>query len=202
MFRKSIVAGVLLSLLFITPAGRAVPYNVDTNHSTIGFDVSILGGLSKVRGKFTSFSVVIDYNEADIKKSSVTATIKADSIDTGIEKRDEHLKTADFFDVAKYPEITFQSKSVEKKGNQFIATGTFTMHGVSKELSIPFTMTGKYTNPKTQNTVYGFRARLVLNRRDYGINWQHNTVPNWVGDDVEIELDLITSRPVENRAAK
>jgi polyisoprenoid-binding protein YceI len=202
MFRKSIVAAVLLSLLFITPAGRATSYNIDTNHSTIGFDVSILGGLSKVRGKFTGFTVVIDYNEADITKSSVTATIKADSIDTGIEKRDEHLKTADFFDVAKYPEITFQSKSVVKKGNQLVATGAFTMHGVSKEISIPFTMTGKYTNPKTQNTVYGFSARLALNRRDYGINWQHNTVPNWVGDDVEIVLDLITSRPVENKAAK
>jgi polyisoprenoid-binding protein YceI len=202
MFRKSLVAAVLLSFLFIPPAGRATSYNVDSNHSTIGFDVSILGGLSKVRGKFTAFTVVIDYNEADITKSSVTATIKADSIDTGIEKRDEHLKTADFFDAAKYPEITFQSKRVEKKGKQFVATGTFTMRGVSKEISIPFTMTGKYTNPKTQALTYGFSARLVLNRRDYGINWQHNTVPNWVGDDVAIELDLITSRPVANKPAQ
>ncbi|HEY0321660.1 MAG TPA: YceI family protein [Pyrinomonadaceae bacterium] len=202
MFRKCLVVVAMLSLLFIAPAGNATSYNVDTNHSTIGFNVSILGGLSKVSGKFTSFAVVIDYDEADVTKSSVTANIKADSINTGIEKRDAHLKTADFFDVAKYPEITFQSKRVEKKGNQLVATGTFTMHGVSKEISIPFTVTGKVTNPTTKIITYGFSARLVLNRRDYGINWQHNTVPNWVGDEVEIELDLITSRPVENKTSQ
>lgn len=202
MFRKSLVAAILLSLLWVTPAGQATSYNVDTNHSTVGFTVSILGGLSKVRGKFTNFAVVIDYDEADITKSAVTATIKADSIDTGIEQRDTHLKTADFFDVAKYPEITFQSKRVEKKGSQLIVTGTFTMHGVSKEISIPFTLNGKYTSPGVKWPTYGFSARLVLNRRDYGINWQHNTVPNWVGDEVEIELDLITRRPVENKVSQ
>lgn len=199
MLRKFIVSAILLSLLFFAPASDATSYNVDVNHSTVGFNASILGGLSKVRGKFTSFAVTIDYNEADITKSSVNATIKADSIDTGIERRDTHLKSADFFDVAKYPEITFQSKRVEKKGNQFIATGTFTMHGVSQEISIPFSVTGKFTDPASKATTYGFSARLKLNRRDYGINWQHKTIPNWVGDEVEIELDLITARPPENK---
>jgi polyisoprenoid-binding protein YceI len=202
MYRKCLVLAVLLSLLLVTRAGSAAPYNVDVNHSTVGFNASILGGLSKVRGKFTDFAVVIDYDEADITKSSVTATIKADSIDTGVEKRDAHLKTPDFFETAKYPEITFQSKRVEKRGNQLVVTGMFSMHGVSKEISIPFTVTGKVTNPTTKRTTYGFSARLVLNRRDYGINWQHNSVANWVGDEVEIELDLITSRPVENRTSR
>src|SRR3954470_7181356 len=109
MLRKCLVAAVLLSFLWVVPAGSATSYNVDVNHSTVGFAVPILGGLSKVRGKFTNFNVAIDYDEADVTRSSVAATIKADSINTGIEARDTHLKTADFFDVAKYPEITFQS---------------------------------------------------------------------------------------------
>jgi polyisoprenoid-binding protein YceI len=202
MLRKSVLVITLLSLLLIVPAGSATTYNVDTAHSNVGFAVPILGGLSKVSGKFNSFAVTINYDEADITKSSVTATIKAESIDTGIERRDTHLKSPDFFDVAKYPEITFESKRVEKRGNQFVATGMFTMHGVSKEMVIPFAVTGKVTNPTTKATTYGFSARLKLNRQDYGISYQNKNVPNWIGDEVEIELDLITARPAENKASE
>ena len=201
MLRKTLLMVVALSFLFATPTLRATSYNVDAAHSTVGFTVSILGGLSKVSGKFASFTATIDYDEADVTKSSVTATIKADSIDTGIERRDAHLKTPDFFDTAKYPEITFQSKRVEKKGKQLYVTGTFTMHGVSKEITIPFTVTGKVVNPQTKATTYGFSARFKLNRQDYGITYQNKNVPNWIGDEVEIELDLITARPVENKAS-
>lgn len=201
MLHKCLGVAIVLSFLLAMPAQSATTYNIDAAHSNVGFNVSILGGLSKVRGKFNSFTVTIDYDESDITKSSVTANIKADSIDTGIERRDAHLKNPDFFDVAKYPDITFQSKRVEKKGNQFVATGMFTMHGVSKEISIPFTVTGKVTNPATKATTYGFSARLKLNRQDYGISYQNKNVPNWIGDEVEIELDLITARPPENKAS-
>jgi len=202
MLRKSIVVLLLASLLMFVPAGSATTYNIDANHSNVGFAVSMLGGLSKVRGKYTSFTVNVDFNEADITKSSVTANIKADSIDTGIERRDTHLKSADFFDAAKYPEITFQSKRVEQKGDRYTAIGTFTMHGVSKEISIPFIITGKYTNPQTKATTYGFSGRLKLNRQDYGISYQSKNMPNWISDEVEIELDLITARPPENKASR
>ena len=202
MLRKSLVVAIALSFLLAMPVSSATSYTVDASHSNVGFNVSILGGLSRVRGKFASFTATIDYDENDVSKSSVTATIKADSIDTGIARRDDHLKTADFFDVAKYPEITFVSKRVEKSGKQFVAHGTFTMHGVSKEISIPFTLTGKVVNPATKLTTYGFSARLTLKRSDYGINYQHKTIPNWIGDDVEIELDLITARPVEPKTAE
>ena len=202
MLRKSLVVAVALSFLLAMPARSATPYTVDANHSNVGFTVSILGGLSKVSGKFASFSATIDYDENDIAKSSVTANIKADSIDTGIARRDEHLKSPDFFEVAKYPEITFVSKRVEKRGKQLVVHGTFTMHGVSKEVAIPFTVTGKVENPATKQTTYGFSARLTLKRSDYGINYQHKTIPNWIGDEVEIELDLITARPVEAKTSE
>ncbi|HEX8136598.1 MAG TPA: YceI family protein [Pyrinomonadaceae bacterium] len=192
MLKKFLAVALAVCFLAATPASSSTQYGVDKNHSTVGFAIPILGGLSKVRGKFTDFDVQITYDEADITKSSVNAAVKAASIDTGIENRDKHLRTADFFDVEKYPDITFQSKRVEKKGKELIAYGTFTMHGVSKEIALPVTITGKYKNPKDADETIGFSVNLTLNRQDYGITWHHKDIPNFVGDEVQIELNLIT----------
>jgi polyisoprenoid-binding protein YceI len=130
---KTILATVFLfNTITAQRADTAGQYPIDTNHSTVGFSVSIMGGLSKVNGKFTDFNVTLTNDESDITKSSVRVVIKAASINTGITERDNHLRTADFFDVEKYPEITFQSERIERKGKQLIAVDTFTMHGVSK----------------------------------------------------------------------
>ena len=192
MLKKLPLLTVVVCLLVI-PASAVAPvkYSVDANHSTVGFSVPILGGLSSVSGKFSDFSVTIEYDESDITKSSVEAVIKAASIDTGIENRDKHLRNADFFDVEKYPEITFKSSSVVKKGKGFVANGTFTMHGVSKEISIPFMRSGSFVNPANNKSSIGFTAHLDLNRRDYGMNWQHQTIKNWVGDVVSINLAVL-----------
>jgi len=153
-------------LFFSTIAAQQVdtarPYRIDTNHSTIGFSVPIMGGLSKVNGKFTDFAVTLTNDEKDITKSSVSVVIKATSINTGIPARDNHLRTADFFGVEKYPEITFQSKRVEKKGKQLIAVGDFTMHGISKEIALPFTITGIDKDPISKKMNIGYAARLTL----------------------------------------
>ncbi len=192
MFKKLFLAVIFGSLFAISAHPVApVKYSVDANHSTIGFSVPILDGVSSVRGKFTDFSVDLNFDETAITKSSVTATIKAASIDTGVEARDKHLRTADFFEVEKYPEITFQSSKIVKKEKNFIAIGTFTMHGVSKEISIPFTSTGKFYNQITKKNLMGFSANLQLDRRDYGMAWKHSAVPNWVGDLVTIELVIL-----------
>ena len=188
-FTLAVVFGCLSTLS--AQAIATVKYSVDANHSTVGFSIPILDGVSRVRGKFTDFAVDINYDETDITKSSVTAKIKAASIDTGIEARDKHLRTADFFDVEKYPEITFQSTKVVKKGRNFIAIGTLTMHGVSKEVSIPFISTGKFYNQITKKNLKGFSANLELNRRDYGMTLKHSAVANWVGDLVSIELAIL-----------
>jgi polyisoprenoid-binding protein YceI len=190
---KKLFLIVALGSLFAVSAYPLAPvkYSVDANHSTVGFSVPILDGVSSVRGKFTDFSVDIDFDETAITKSSVSARIKAASINTGVEARDKHLRTADFFEVEKYPEISFQSTKIVKKGKDFIATGTFTMHGVSKEISIPFTSTGKFYNQVTKKNLMGFSATLQLDRRDYGMAWKHSAVPNWVGDVVTIELVIL-----------
>jgi len=193
MMKKNFSIVVLAVVLIASFANGAVTkYDTDAAHSNIGFSMPILGGLSQVRGKFTDFTVAIVYDDADVTKSSVNATIKATSIDTGIERRDAHLRTADFFEVEKFPEITFASSRIEKKGKQLIAHGTFTMRGVTKEIALPFTINGVSKDPKTGKTQLGLTARTTVNRRDYGISFSNPGNPNFLGDQVEIELNIVT----------
>jgi polyisoprenoid-binding protein YceI len=192
MLRKSILTILLVSVGTAAQVSTGRPYPIDMNHSTVGFSVPIMGGLSKVSGKFTDFSINLTNDEKDITKSSVNVVIKTASVNTGIEGRDKHLRTADFFDVEKFPEISFQSSRIEKRGKQLIAHGTLTMHGVSKEIALPFTITGVDENADKTKKNVGYSASLVLNRRDYGINYEHKTVPNFVGDNITVEIDLIT----------
>ncbi len=182
---------LLLAGLLSVSAEAQTKYGVDAAHSNVGFTIPILDGVSKVRGKFTDFAVTADYDSSDVTKSNVTATIKAASIDTGIEARDKHLRTADFFDAEKYPEITFQSTRIVKKDKGFEATGNFTMHGVTKEIVIPFVENGNFVNEANKTTVRGFTGTLSLDRRDYGILYKHATIPNWIGDLVQIDLTVL-----------
>jgi polyisoprenoid-binding protein YceI len=191
MLRRTILTMLVCSITLVAQVSTGKPYPIDMNHSNVGFTVPIMNGLSKVKGKFTDFNVTLNVDEKDITKSNVNVVIKATSIDTGVENRDKHLRNADFFDVEKYPEITFQSARIEKKGKQFIAHGTLTMHGVAKEIALPFSVTGvNESADKTKKSV-GYSASVVLNRRDYGINWSHR-VPGFVGDNITVDIDLIT----------
>jgi polyisoprenoid-binding protein YceI len=191
--KKAFIAIVLLfAAISAQQSDTAKQYRIDNNHSTIGFSVPIMGGLSTVTGKFTDFTINLMNDEKDITKSSVAVTIKTTSISTGIAARDNHLRTADFFDVEKYPEITFTSKSIRKKGKGFVAAGTFTMHGTSREIELPFTITGTEKDATGKKMNVGYAAHLTLNRREFGINWENPTVKNFVGDNVEIDINLIT----------
>lgn len=197
----AIMAGATLTMLFLSPATRsqekppAAPalMKVDHNHSTIAFTVPILGGLSRVTGKFTDYDLAVVYDEADITKSSVNATIRVASIDTGIADRDKDLRSAGFFDVDKYPTITFVSHSIEKKdGTHFIAHGTFTMKGVAKEIDLPISLSGQFEIPATKKKIFGFHSSTKLNRRDYGITWEHQALATFVGDEIGVEIDIIS----------
>jgi polyisoprenoid-binding protein YceI len=192
MLKKTLL---LLLLLSVTVAGQVTtgkPYPIDGGHSTVGFTVPILNGLSKVKGKFTDFTVTLNHDEKDVTKSSVNVVIKATSVDTGIEGRDRHLRNADFFDVEKFPEITFQSSRVVKKGKQLIAYGTLTMHGVAKEIALPFTINGTWENPEKTKKTLGYSASIVLNRREFGINYSNKQNAAFIGDNITVEIDLVT----------
>lgn len=164
---------------------------VEPNHSTIQFSIPIANGLTRVTGKFTDFSIDINYIDNDFSKSSIIAKIKATSINTGITDRDNHLKTSDFFDVEKYPEITFVSDSILKQKDHFIAYGKFTMHGVTKLFEFPFKVNGK-----SGNYTYGISSRLTLKRSDYGVGteFKHTSIENFLSDDIAIEIDFWTKK--------
>jgi len=192
MLKRTVLPVVLFAITVVAQVSTSRPYPIDNNHSTVGFSVPILGGLSQVKGKFTDFAITINNDEKDITKSSVSVVIKAASVDTGIERRDAHLRNADFFDVEKFPEITFKSERIERKGKQFIAHGPLTMHGVTKQIALPFTVTGTSKNPTNNKFSVGYSAKTVLNRRDFGINYSRQDNPTFVGDNITIEIELVT----------
>ncbi|MEO6119283.1 MAG: YceI family protein [Terriglobales bacterium] len=178
--------GTLLLLAGIALA--ADEYKIDPAHSAANFSVKHML-ISTVHGRFASVSGTIIYDEKDPSKSSVEAVIKADSINTDNESRDKHLKSADFFEVEKYPEITFKSKRVEKRGNRLIAIGTLTMKGVSKDIELPFEI-AKLNTPR--GALIGVGASTELNRQDYGVSWSRKLDNGGlaVSDTVKIELNL------------
>lgn len=195
MLKKTLL--VILLFVATTVAQQTAPapagtHPIDNAHSTVGFSVPILGGLSQVKGKFTDFAITLNHDEKDVTKSSVSVVIKTTSVDTGIERRDAHLRNADFFDVERFPEITFKSERIEKKGNQLIAHGPLTMHGVTKQIALPFTITGTFKHPANNKTSIGYSAKMVLNRRDYGINYARQDNPTFLGDEITVEIELVT----------
>jgi len=173
------------------PVGDSGVYNFDKAHSFIQFTVNH-NGLTEVPGFFRDFTGSINFDSKDISRSTVEFTAKATSIDTGIAARDNHLRTKDFFEVDKYPEITFRSTKVEKKGKGWLLTGDFTMKGVTKSITFPFNIAGWLPADEHSGGKVGIAAETTINRRDYGINWGSN-MPNGiaaVSDTVKISLQI------------
>lgn len=177
----------LIGLHSVQLNGQTVKVVMEPNHSTIGFVVKIAGGVTRVTGKFTDFSLEMDYIDKDMTRSSVLFTIEAKSIDTGIEQRDEHLRSSDFFDVEKFPQITFQSSEIRTVGEAYEMDGTFTMHGISKQVTIPFELTSSTGYPSV-------RIRWSLNREDYGIYFEHTSEKNFLSKEIDIEIDFWTRK--------
>lgn len=164
-------------------------YNFDKAHSSIGFRVRHMG-LVDVPGYFRDFTGTINYDGKDVAKSSVQFTAKMESVDTGVAPRDKHLRTADFFEVEKYPEMTFKSTKVEKKGKNWMVTGDLTMKGVTKQISMPITVAGFAQDQR--GTKMGVMAETTINRRDFGVNYGSN-LPSGVpvlSDDIKVVLNV------------
>ncbi len=179
---------VLVTFLIAESWGQDV-YHIDPSHSTIGFKVSHMV-VTKVRGKFNDFTVTFHYDPADISRWRVEAVIKTASIDTDNQKRDDHLRSPDFFDAAKYPEIRFVSKRFEKTEDGYVVIGDLTMRGVTREIRMPFELNGPVTDP-WGNQRLGIEGKTKVNRFDYNIRWS-KTMDNGglvVGEDVIIEIN-------------
>lgn len=168
-------------------------WNIDPVHSVVGFSIRHLL-INDVHGKFDDYkgTVIVDSN--DLSKCSVQFTAKAASVNTNVQQRDDHLRSPDFFDVAKYPELSFTSTKVERLGknsDNFKVTGVFNMHGVSKVISFPFKVYGPLTDPMGF-VRGGIQASLEINRQDYGVkfNMPMDGGGLAVGNIVRINLDL------------
>lgn len=145
-------------------------YTLDPTHSRIGF-VARHAMVTKVRGSFNEFSGSARIDGADPSKSSVTVTIKVESIDTRNADRDGHLRTNDFLQVADYPEITFSSTSIAQTGDDsFDVTGDLTIKGVTRSVTVPFTYEGTAQDP-FGNTRIGLEGSTTINRKDFGVTW-------------------------------
>lgn len=164
-------------------------WSVDKAHTDIAFTIAHLG-VSKTRGAFTEFdgSVVADGNKPE--NSSVQFTIKAASINTGNAARDEHLRGKDFFEADKYPDITFKSNKVTKRKGGFTAVGNLTMHGVTRQVSLPFTVSGPQKGFKGELHM-GIETALVLNRKEYGLTWNNIVEGSQaVGETVNVSINM------------
>jgi polyisoprenoid-binding protein YceI len=179
-------------------AAQAEPWAIDGAHSAAQFSVRHFG-VSTVRGGFTKITGTIAIDDKDLTQSTVDVTIDATTVNTQNEGRDRHLKSADFFDIEKFPTMTFKSKKVEKAGaGRLKVTGDFTLHGVTKEIVLDVEgPTPPLTMPQNRGWKRGATATTKVNRRDFGLVW--GTVVEGVAavsDEVNITIDLeLNKRP-------
>ena len=201
MFQRTLIQSVALaaSLLAAIPA-FAAEYSVDKDHSNVGFTIRHL--VSKVPGSFKDYEGTFNFDEKDLKSSKVQFTIKAASIDTANAKRDEHLRSADFFNVEKNPTISFVSKKITGSGKHFKIEGDMTMLGVTKPVTFNAEYMGAQKDP-WGNMKAGFSASSKINRKDFGMvfNKVLDSGSLMLGEDVTIQLDIEAAQKAAAAAA-
>ncbi len=175
-----------------TMAAQAHDWMIDKSNSEADFSVKHMG-ISTVRGSFRGVSGVIKFEAGNPSVWSVDATIDVGTVDTGVAGRDNHLKSADFFDAAKYPTMTFKSTSVKTQGSAYLIAGDLTLHGVTKPVTLSLESPGNEQVGMDAKSVHrGFRATTTINRKDFGLTWGGTLKSGEavVGDDIKIELDI------------
>ena len=168
---------------------KTTTYDIDKAHSEVTFQVRHL--LTKVRGRFSDFDGTIEYDEEHPEHSHVNVAVQAASIDTNERDRDNHLRSADFFDVEHYPTLTFKSLAIARKQTGFDLTGELTIHGVTRRVTFDVDFLGKAKDPWGNERI-AFEAEATINRKDYGLNWNAalETGGFLVGDEVKISLSV------------
>jgi polyisoprenoid-binding protein YceI len=196
-FNVAVRLGIVMAAgLSLTAAGRPDPvqFDIDQSHSYVGFNVRHLG-VSNVKGKFTRFSGHIMLNEADVTQSTVNVTVETGSIDTSNERRDNHLRSEDFFEAATFPQLTFVGSSIEETEDGLVLVGNLTIRDVTKEVRIPFELSGPVTLANGRQRL-GAEGTLRVNRFDYGLQWNRiQEAVQVVGDEVRIELNVEANTP-------
>lgn len=169
---------------------RSIPWEIDSAHSAINFTINHF--FTPVDGTFEDYDATVMFNPDDLENSMIDVTIPVSSIDTRNDRRDGHLQSEDFFNAEQWPNISFESSSIESRGdNQFVAIGELTIRDVTRDFELPFTLQGMMDHPMQENTtVAGIVANAQLMRTDFGVgvgDWAATAV---VGDEVNIQLNL------------
>ncbi|GAB6282175.1 MAG: YceI family protein [Ignavibacterium sp.] len=185
---------VFFWLLFVVSISAQTKWVIDPMHSNIGFKISHMG-ISLVEGEFNEFNGTITSSKEDFSDAQAELTIKTASVNTDVPNRDNHLRSPDFFDAQKYPEIKFSSNKIERTfGNNYIISGNLTMHGVTKPISLEVTFLGQAYEEQMKVQKSGFLVKGVLNRDEFGISYNAQ-MPNgapMIGRDVKLNISLET----------
>lgn len=192
MLNRAVSATALAAALALPAAAATSNWQIDPNHSSAQFAVRHLG-LSTVRGAFTKVNGTVQLDEKDIAKSSVEVTIEAASVDTRVEGRDKDLRSDHFFDVEKYPTLTFRSTKVEQsEPGKLKVTGDLTIHGTTKQVVLDVEGPTVAVKDPWGNQRVAATATTKINRQDYGVKWNAKMDNGgWVvGDDVAITIDV------------
>lgn len=165
-------------------------WDFDLSHSSVNFHVRHLM-VSKVHGRFASWSGTLQLDEADLTKSNLEVTIDAASVDTKEPKRDDHLRSADFFEVEKFPHLTFKSTKIEKTDDGYALTGDLTIRGITKSVTLEVEGGDTVKDP-WGGTRTGFSAKTSISRKDFGLTWNVALEAGGfvVGDKIEISLEI------------
>ena len=180
---------IITALFFVASTAWSGDYSVDPAHSQIGFEVTHMV-IATVDGHFDDYTVNLSFNPDDLSAFSVEAVINTASITTENDKRDNHLKSPDFFDVAKFPQMIFKSNKVEKTESGYVAKGSLTIRGVTKEVDLPFTIKGPIKDPWGNKRI-GIEGETEINRQDFGVKWSKTMDGGGlvVSDEVQIKID-------------
>jgi polyisoprenoid-binding protein YceI len=183
---------IALVLLALPALAASSTWHIDPAHSEVGFKVRHMM-VSNVRGEFTDVKGTVEYDEADITRSTIDVTIQAGSVDTGVEKRDNHLRSPDFFDAEKFPTLTFRSaKVMSVSDGRLQVVGNLTIHGITKEVTLDVEGPTQQVKDPWGNVKMGAFATTKINRKDFGLTWNKALeAGGWVvGEGVTIELEL------------
>lgn len=188
---RLVFATAVLALSSSFTFAQTSSWKIDPMHSEADFTVRHMG-ISNVRGRFSNLGGTVTFNDADITKSSVNATVDITTVDTGNSMRDNHLKSPDFFDAAKFPQMTFASKQIVKKDGKLVLLGDLTLHGVTKPVELSLEGPSKDLTDQQGHVHRGFSAEGVINRQDFGMKFSGKTPGGdaMVSDEVKISLDV------------
>lgn len=187
------VAAIAAGLCLAAARASAADYTLDVEHSNVQFSVPVLA-VSKVTGKFMRYDVKLTAGKArDLSQAKVVAVIETASVSTGSDSWDGKLRTPAWFDAAKYPDIRFESRRVRKVKGRWEASGPLTIHGVTKEITLPFEIKGRFDGPHPDERI-GVHATFSFDRREFGMAWTGNAEAKVVGNTVTVDIALLATR--------